>query len=200
MKVTQLRVYANCYAQVHRLQGKSDGFTWAGLCPLYSDGVAGVHGQHPRYVGASLDTENTAQLTKEASLTVKGITAVTSFAQHDLAYKYDTEPTTIPIAANDPDCLAYYRSMVFSNDLTGHSSLVAADLDTARACGISKDQYKDPLVLLEELRTKAIERFAASNSDITVEELDTLLPHVFTAQKAKKTSTTPSQATSGGNS
>jgi hypothetical protein len=215
MKVTQLRVYPNVYACIHRLQGAVDGVTWAGLFPVYSAAEAGVHGQIVRYVGANAipynkeeaekhpdDAQTTRLVSAESLLTVKGQTAVTGYAQYDVAYKYDPEATVLQIPANDPDCLTYYARAIAQNDWTGHSSLIAADLETARICGIGKVEYKDPLVLLEEFRTEAIKRFAASNSDITVEDLEQRLPHVFTAQKiqAAKKPAAPSQATTGGQS
>jgi hypothetical protein len=205
MKVTRLSVYANPYCGIHRLQGQEDGVVWSGCLQIEPTEAAGTHGQIVRYVGCTVlpydkDAEATEKqpvtqlVAAETSLTVKGQTAVTGYAQHDVARKYSTEPVLVP----NTD---YYRQAVFANDLTGHSALVAADEATARACGINSAQFKDPLALLEELRTEAITRFAGSNSDITVEELDKLLPHVFPAPKAaaKKTAA-PSQATTGGQS
>jgi hypothetical protein len=205
MKVNKLSVFCNPYCGIHRSQGETDYVTWAGKLQIEPTDAAGTHGQIVRYVGCTaLPYDKDAQATPEqpvtrlvsaeTSLTVKGQTAVTGYAQHDVAFKYSTEPTVVP----NTD---YYKQAVFANDLTGHSMLVAADEATARACGINSAQFKDPLSLLEELRTEAINRFAASNSDITVEELDKLLPHVFPAPKAaaKKTAA-PSQATTGGQS
>lgn len=174
MKVSKLRVYANAYTCIHRLQGDEDGVTWAGVFPLEPTGPSGIHGQLPRFVGATI--ESGKKTADESSITVGGKSAVTKFAQHDVVYKYDTEPVEVP----NTD---YYRQAVFTNDLTGHSPLIAADADTAKACGINSSQFKDPLTLLEELRREAIQRFAASNTDITVDELEGLLPHVFPASK-----------------
>jgi hypothetical protein len=167
-------------------------------------GAGGEHGQQPRFVGCRPDEDATRQNKPETTLTVKGKTAVTSFAQHDVAFACSKEPVEVPNTQ-------HYRDGVFVNDMTGHSGLIAADLDTAKACGISAAQFRNPLVVLEELRAEAIERFAASNSEITVEDLIERLPPVFALPepckppqgektKASKPSTPDEKAPIGGNS
>jgi hypothetical protein len=200
MKVTTLSVYPNPYTAIHRWQGPEDGVSWIGTLQLEPDGPAGYHGQIPRYVGCQHDTDKTVLIQPEKYLTVKDsqgrtATSVSSFAQHDVAYKYATGPVKVPNTQ-------YYRDAVFRNDLTGHSALVAADVETARACGINSEQFRDPLALLEELRLEAIKRFAAGNSDITEADLLERLPSVFAAPAAPTTqkSAKPSQAFIGGQS
>ena len=187
MKVAKLKVYANPYTLIHRLQGDVDGVTWAGLLPLEPNGPS-EHGQTTRYVGATVG--DATLLKPEETLTVKGKTAVTAYAQHDVSYKYSVEPVEVP---NTP----YYQHAVFANDLTGHSALVAADEATARACGINSTQFVAPLEILEQLRLEAIKRFAATNTDITEQELLELLPSVFAVPAKAKTQ--PVKAPTGGN-
>jgi hypothetical protein len=191
MKVTQLRVWPNPYVSIHRWQGPEDGVSWAGTLALEPEGPGGYHGQYPRYVGAKVDPDATKEIKPEVTLTVKGKTAVTSYAQHEVRYAYIKEPVTVPNTQ-------YYRDAVFRNDLTGHSALIAADLATAQACGISSAQFKEPLALLEELRLKAIKDFASANSQITEADLLERLPSVFGApsQAPTKIST---KSPAGGN-
>lgn len=170
MKINRLFCYPNPYTAIHRLQGETDGFSWAGTMRCQQGNHVALG--ELRHVGATI--KESTLVRPAPTLTIRGAVVTTGYDSHDKTYEYAQTPVEVP---NIPE----YRDAIANNDSSGMTPLIAADKATALACGISEENFIDPYQLLETFRKQAIEQFAAGNSDVTVDELEERLPAVIKA-------------------
>lgn len=110
----------------------------AGACPCDPD----EHTPERRFVGAKLK----ADLIRKADKS-KGISA-----KHRISFEFSDEAQTVPDTA-------YYRAAVNSGEL------IAADLDTAKACGFVEKSFRDPKAVLADAKKAACDAFKAATGD-----------------------------------
>lgn len=108
------------------------------------------HNTQRGWVGARIAT---ATKTSGAfSEVVNGKVFTTGTDVHEIEWEFATEPVTLPNTG-------YYRSAVLGD------GLVAADKETAIACGIRAEEFEAPAVHLAKKRAEAIAEFDAHNGE-----------------------------------
>lgn len=144
----------------------------AGVCPCDPN----EHTPDRRWVGASIDTA--VEVRPARVLRIGGQSYTQREASHDITWKFADEPTEIPNTA-------YYRQRIAGGEL------IAADVETAEACGISRADFVDPKALLAKLKDAAIVQFDAENGDDAFDQLNADLDEKRAAAEAAEEALKP---------
>lgn len=135
----KLRVLPNPWTHIDE-KGHANG-----VCIVEQPG----HGAFDRrWVGAHISSVKEIEPAKRVS--INGRMVEQKAGIHHCKYSYVTEPVVV-------ENTAYYRKMVSKGDL------IAADVISARSCGISTSNFVEPALLLEQIKKASIEQFELEN-------------------------------------